>query len=158
MLHREFPASVTQQTICAYFWAGVAIGVLPYQSSKDWAFSVIEILDIPPIEIIEVATASDRNSALDALHVSAHGADMQTAGRLLLEDVHSQLNAGKISLMEATRTAMQVAQTTGLPDQVYYDFDGLDDELQLAVNGTYGTPAEIKVDILRALADHAGAT
>jgi hypothetical protein len=158
MLHREFPASVTQQTICAYFWAGVAVGVLPYQSSKAWAFSAIEVLESPPIEIIEVATASDRNSALDALQASAHGADQQTAGRLLLEDLHSQLKAGAISPMEATRAAMRVAQTTGLPDQVYYDFDGLDDELQLAVNGTYGPPAEIEADILKSLAEHAGAT
>ena len=158
MLHREFPAGVTQETISAYFWAGVAVGVLPFQSSKDWAFSVIEQSDAPPIEVIEVATANDRNSALDALRASAHGADQQVAGRFLLADIHTQLKAGDISALDATRAAMRVAQTTGLPDHVYYDFDGLDDELQLAVNGTYGTPAEIAADILKALAEHADAT
>lgn len=162
MLHREFPASVTRETICAYFWAGVAVGVLPFQSSKDWALSVIEASDAPPIEIIKVATANNRNSALEALQASAHGADQQMAGRLLLADIHAHLKTGDISAMEATRAAMRVAQTTTLPDQVYYDFDGLDDELQLAVNGTYGTPAEIAAeiaaDILKSLAVHAGAT
>jgi hypothetical protein len=158
MLHREFPAGVTQETISAYFWAGVAAGVLPFQSSKDWAFSVIEQSDVPSIEIIEVATANDRNSALDALQSSAHGADQQVAGRLLLADIHAQLKAGEISALEATRAAMRVAKTAELPDHVYYDFDGLDDELQLAVNGTYSTPAEIAADILETLAEHAGAT
>jgi hypothetical protein len=158
MSHREFPASFTQETICAYFWVGVAVGVLPFQSSKDWAFSVVEQLDAPPIEVIEVATANDRNSALDALQAAAHGADQQVAGRLLLADIHAQLKAGDIPALEATRAAMRVAQTARLPDCVYYDFDGLDDELQMAVNGVCGTSGEIAAEILKALAEHAGAT
>ena len=156
MSHSSFPAGVTQATICAYFRTGVAAGVLSFQSSKDWAFSVIEQLDAPPIEIIEVATAIDRNSALDALTASAHGADHQVAGRLLLAEIHRQLEIGKISAFEATRAAMRVAQETALPGHVYYDFDCLDDELLLAVGGTYGTPADVTENILKTLAEHAG--
>lgn len=158
MSRREFPAGFTQQTMCAYFWAGIAVGILPFQSSKEWAFSLVEALVAPPIEIIEIATASDRNSSLDALQASVHGADQQGAGRLLLSDIHRQLEAGAMSAVDATRAAMQVAEATGLPDAVYYEFDGLDDELQLSINGTYGTPAEIAADILDRLAAHAGAT
>jgi hypothetical protein len=158
MSHREFPASVTQATICSYFWAGVAVGVLPFQSGKDWAFSVIETLDEPPIEVIEIATANDRNSAMDALQAAAHGADQQAAGRLLLADILAQRKSGDISAADATLAAMRVAQTTSLPDEVYYHFDGLDDELQLAANGAYGNLAEITLDVLKALEEHAGAT
>jgi hypothetical protein len=158
MSHREFPASVTQATICAYFWAGTAVGVLPFQSAKDWAFSVIEALDAPPIEVIEIATANDRNSAMDALQATACDADQQTAGRWLLADILVQLKAGDILAMEAVRSAMRVVKTTSLPDEVYYDFDGLDDELQLAVNGTYGTLAEIAIDVGKALEKHASTT
>lgn len=158
MSHREFPVTATQATICAYFWAGIAIGALEFQGSKDWAFSIIEALDDPPIEIIEVATANDRNSAMDALQAAAHDADQQTGGRWLLADMLEQLNAGLISAAEATRLAMRIAQTTSLPDEVYYDFDGLDDELQLAANGVYSTPAEITLDVVMALQSHSGAT
>ena len=158
MSHRDFPANVTQATICAYFWAGTAVGVLQFQNGKDWAYSVIEALDAPPIEIIEIAIANDRNSAMDALQAAARDADPQTAGRWLLADIFNQLKAGGMSAMEAARSAMRVAQTTNLPNQVYYDFDGLDDELQLAANGTYGTPEEVAIEVLKALEEHAGAT
>lgn len=48
--------------------------MLPYQNIKDWAFSVIEQLGAPPLEVIEVATANGRDSGLNALQASAHGA------------------------------------------------------------------------------------
>jgi len=131
---------------------------LHFQGSKDWAFSVIEALSTPPIEVVEIATANDRNSAMDALEAAVHGADQQAAGRWLLADILDQLNAGHISAVEATRLAMRVAQTTSLPDEVYYDFDALDDELHLAANGVYSTPAGVTLDVVRALEAYAGAT
>ena len=158
MLHRDFPVGASHATICAYFWAGIAVGILPFQQAKEWAFAVVAALEAPPIEIIEVATSNERNGTLDALQSAAGGADQHAAGRWLLSDLSGQLAAGGISPMEAARAAMRVAQTTGLPDQVYYDFDALDDELHLAVNGDYGTPEEIGTDILKALKEHAGAT
>jgi hypothetical protein len=158
MSHREFPASVEQATICAYFWAGIAVGVISFQESKEWAFSVVEALDAPPIEIIEIATANDRNGAMDALQSAAHGADQQAGGYWLLADLHGQLSAGNISAPKAVRSAMRVAQTTKLSESIYYDFDGLDDELQLAANGTYSTPEAIEADVLKALKEHSGAT
>ena len=158
MSHREFPTSVTQGTICSYFWAGVAVGVLPLQRGKDWAFSIIEALDEPPFEVIEIAIANDHNSAMDALPAAAHGGDQQAAGRLLLADILVQLKAGDVTVEEATLAAMRVAQPTSLPDDVYYQFNVLDDELQLAFNGTYGNPAEITLEVLKALEEHADAT
>jgi hypothetical protein len=53
---------------------------------------------------------------------------------------------------------MRVAQTTSLADKVYYEFDGLDDELQLVLDGAYGTLDSVKTDLLVALGKHSGAT
>jgi hypothetical protein len=156
-LHRDFP-EVSQATICSYFGAGIAVGVLQFQVSKDWAFTVIEASDSPPIEIIDIAAAGDRNSAMDALQSAAHGADHQTAGRWLLADISQQLLAGDMTIADATRAAMRVAQTTSLADKVYYEFDGLDDELQLVLDGAYGTLDSVKTDLLVALGKHSGAT
>jgi hypothetical protein len=158
MLHRQFPASVTQATICSYFWAGIAVGSSHYQSAKDWAFSIIEALDAPPIEIIEIATANDRNSTMDALEAASDGADQQAAGRWLLTDLHHQLTVGDISALDAIRAAMRVVQIAGLPIEIYFDFDALDDELQLSDNGVYSSPAAVRLNVLDALVEHSGAT
>ena len=158
MSHREFPVSFTQETICSFFRAGAVAGVLPFQRGKNWAFSIIETLDEPPGEIIEIAMANDRNSVMDALQAAAHGADHQAAGRHLLVGILSQLQSGDISEDEAIFAAMRVAQATSLPDEVYYQFNVLDDQLQLVVRGTYGDLAEVRLDVLKALQEHAGGT
>ena len=158
MLHRQFPASVTQATICAYFRAGIEVGVLPFDSCKDWAFSVIEALDAPPIEIIDVATSNDRHSAMDALQAASYGASQQTAGRWLLENISHLLEAGDLSAMGALRTAMRVAHITDLPQKVYNDFDSLVHELEDVIKGVFGTPEGIQREILNALTLHASAT
>jgi hypothetical protein len=158
MLHRQFPSDATQATICAYFWAGIVVGVFPFQRSKDWAYTVVEVLDVPPIEIIEIASANDRNDAMDALQSAAHGADQTTTGYWLLADIFYQIKSGDIAAGEAVRLALRVAQTTGLPNDIYYDIDAFDDELQLAVNGAYSSPDQVAADILNALAEYSGAT
>lgn len=37
-MHRAFPADADDATICACFWAEIALGLLHFQASKDWAF------------------------------------------------------------------------------------------------------------------------
>ena len=132
--------------------------MLPFDSCKDWAFSVIEALDVPPIEIIEVATSSDRHSAMDALQAASYGASQQTAGRWLLEDISHLLEAGDLSAMGALRTAVRVAHTTDLPQEAFNDFDALIHEVEDVVKGVFGTPEGIQLVILNALRLHASAT
>jgi len=95
---------------------------------------------------------------MDALQGAAHGADQQTGSYWLLADLHDQLSAGHISAAEAVRYAMRVARATNLPESVYYEFDGLDDEFQLAFNGAYSTPEAVGSDVLKALKEHSSAT
>lgn len=158
MLHREFPPGVTTATICTYFQVGIEAGLVPYENSKDWAFSVIEQLDAPPIEIIEIATATQRNASLEALNVVADGADGPVAGRLLLQELLCQFYAGSIPAIHAVRTAMRVVRATGMPDSIYYDFDTLEDELILNANGVFGTPEALATDLTKTLEKHASST
>ena len=51
---------------------------------------------------------------------------------------------------------MQVARATQLPEDVYYAFDGLEDELVLLANGIYGTVAGLEADLVDALKQHSG--
>ena len=158
MLHTEFPTDATTATIATYYLVGIEAGILPYEQSKEWAFSVVERLDAPPIEIIEIATANQRNAALEALHVVTAGADGPVAGRLLLQEILGQFNVGAISAIQAVRTAMRVVRSTDMPDLVYYDFDILEDELVLVANGVFGTPEALAADLAKTLEQHAGAT
>ena len=158
MLHTEFPPSATTATIATYYRVGIEAGILPYEQSKEWAFSVVERLDAPPIEIIEIATANQRNAAIEALHVVTVGADGPMAGRFLLQEVLSQFKAGTIPAIQAVRTAMRVVRSTDMPDSIYYDFDILEDELILVANGVFGTPEALAADLAKALEQHAGAT
>lgn len=158
MSHRPFPVNVTQATICAYFWVGIAAGVISFECSKEWAFSVVEALDDPPIQVIEIATANDRMAAMDALRAAAGGADQQAGGYWLLADLHDQLGTGRISAAKAVRSALHVARATDLPESIYYDFDGLDDELQLVVNGAHGALEVVESHVLNALKEHSATT
>ncbi|MEN5099796.1 hypothetical protein [Stenotrophomonas sp.] len=143
-------------TACAFFRIGLVLGVLDEEASREWAYARIEARDTPAIEIIEIATAYDRNAALDALQAVTAHADWPAAGRWLLEDLLAQFQSGQRSALDTCRTAMQVARATQLPEDVYYAFDGLEDELVLLANGIYGTVAGLEADLVDALKQHSG--
>ncbi len=158
MLLRKFPATASHATICAYFWAGIAVGLIPFERSKDWACSIIELAEKPPIEIIDIATALDRNRCMDALQAGASGADSSLPGRWLLGDLHQLLESGVITTARALQMALRIAQTTDLPRSLCFEIDVLEDELALAINGAYGDPAQVEASTLSALAEFADAT
>jgi hypothetical protein len=140
MLHnRNFPQGTSDATASAYFLYGIESGLLPWDIGKEWAFDAIGERDQPSIEIIDVATASQRQTAIESLSALAAGADLIFAGRLLLATLHDQLQTGSLSLRAALRIAMHIVFSTSPRSQAYYDFDMLDDDLNLAESGIYGT-------------------
>lgn len=144
-------------TACAFFRIGLVLGVLEEDASREWAYARIEARDTPAIEIIEIATAHDRTAALEALQAITAHADWPAAGRWLLEELLAQFQSGQRSALDTSRTAMQVARATQLPEDVYRAFDCLDDELVLLANGIYGTGTSIDAALVAALNDHSGA-
>jgi len=57
-------------TACAFFWTGLALGILHVDAGREWAFARIDARDTPAIEIIEMATARDRDAAMEALQAA----------------------------------------------------------------------------------------
>ena len=57
-------------TACAFFWTGLALGILHVDAGREWAFARIDARDTPAIEIIEIATARDRDAAMEALQAA----------------------------------------------------------------------------------------
>ncbi len=144
-------------TACAFFWTGLALGILHVDAGREWAFARIDARDTPAIEIIEIATARDRDAAMEALQAVTYDAEWQTAGSWLLRELLVQFRSGRRSALETSRAAMQVASTARLPEEVYYAFDDLDDELVQLANGIIGTAAEIEVELVDALEKYSGA-
>ncbi len=155
MPHRTFPQHASTSTISAYFWVGVMVGVMPFEHARAWADAVIASSGSPPEGIAGVATAVDRDAVLDALHVAASGADHDTAGRWLLRDLLDRLRSGEMMVIDAVHMAMQVAQAAGLPDDVHERFDVLEDALQSAVEGVYGSLEDVSDKVIDAFEHHA---
>jgi hypothetical protein len=149
-----FPQSASPSTIAAYFLYGLEAGLFPEDCAREWAFRMIESIDTPPVTIIEVASARQRETIFSTLGTLASDGDKPLAGRWLLDFVHSELKAGRLPARSALRKAMQIASSTSLPDTVYYDFDSLEDQLWLAENGTCGSVDKTVQYALEALASH----
>ena len=154
MMRKDFPANADQATIAAYYLTGIVTGLFAFDCAKDWAFRVIETLDVPPVEIIEVATANDRDAAMEALCAVPGDANEQDAGRWLLAHIHDLLASARLTPIEAVVVALHVVRSTGLPGDIGVQLMLLDDELQLAVHGTFGSVQEISRDVLAALAEY----
>jgi hypothetical protein len=155
MLHREiFPADANDATIAAYFLLGIEAGLFAFDCAKEWAFGAIESRDNPPIQIIEIAASNLREESMSNLAAVLGDADSALAGRWLIGRIRGDLVAGRVSTRTAARMAMQVAGSAGLPQDLYYDFDAIDDELHLAESGTYSTVAQVTSDLLASLESH----
>lgn len=129
------PAEAHRASVCAYFWAGITLAILTSDDANAWAYDVIAALDAPPIEIIEIATAHDKYTVMDALKIGASQADWQQAGRWLLSDTCSRLAAGEISVLTAIWISMDIRETTGLPRDLWIELLILEDKVNLISDG-----------------------
>jgi len=155
MSHKNiFPINSSDGTIAAYYLYGMESGLFALDSAKEWAYQVIALRINPPIEIIEVATASRRQDVFSCLAAVGGPTDHILAGYWLLHQLHEELQAGDITVRFAVQAALQIARTTELPERVYYDFDGLEDELSLAEQGAFGTVLEATDAVLASLLEY----
>ena len=155
MSHKSiFPIDSSDGTIAAYYLYGMESGLFALDSAKEWAYQVIESRSNPAIEIIEVATALHRQDVFSCLAAVSGPANHSIAGYWLLHQLHEKLQAGDVTVRFAVQAALQIARTTELPERVYYDFDGLEDELSLAEQGAFGTISEATDSVLASLLEY----
>jgi hypothetical protein len=141
-------------TNAAYFLYGLGAGMFSADDVKSWAFAVIEEQKKPPVEIIEIAMSARREVLFESLKAVPGERDIQKAGRWLLSLLRKELQSNPSSLKTVARKAMQVARSTSQPEDVYYLFDGIDDEIFLAENNTYGSLKHCRSDLDAALAQY----
>ena len=150
----DFPADEARATEALYYLTGIETGVLAGDSAKEWAFAIVEALDEPPIEIIEVATAKDRLAAMAALRSVRGDPDYGFAAGRLMAQLGAQLQDGSISAMQSVRAARRICLSTRLQD-AEMQFMAFEEDLQLALDGMYGSPEHLRLELIELLKQRA---
>ncbi len=134
-------------TIAEYFRLGLETGLLKPEHASAWATSVVEALAEPPYSIIEVSWSKGLSSTLEALAAVEGDRDKGLAGRWMLGHLRHSMPQSDEHLHWVARRGMQIARSADLGDEIYYQFDLIDDELFLASSKTYGTFADCRASL-----------
>lgn len=137
---------------CHYF--GLRIRVLIEDTVKNWAYDIIRERDTPPIPIIEVATAPDRDALFKALRIAANGGDAVMATRLLLGHLHQELSADRISTASAVTAALTLCRRNPSSEEESNHFLILDEDIHLSEDATEGFHGNLKAQTLSYLATY----
>lgn len=140
----------TNATIAAYYLYGLEAGIVTLQQAKGWAFSVVESMDNPPADVIDVALSNGLPEISEKLNNVTGERNVQLAGKWLLSALNKNFHSNSSSIERITKQAMQVILSTALGDE-YYVFDSIDDSLSLAQSGTYGSLEMCRSELENAL-------
>jgi hypothetical protein len=136
-----------------YFRIGLEVGLCEPEEARDWAISVIDRMDGPPGEIIEISWRKPLAQLISDLNEVEGEPEMGLICRWLLGRLQLTLGSTDNSLGVAVRQAKGIARGAGSSD-LYYIFDVIEDELSLAEARTYGTVAKCRDDFDKALNEH----
>lgn len=139
-------------TIASYFLIGIDAGICTDDEARAWSFAVIDALDSPPGELIEVSWNKPRPALREDLKAVAGVADLEQVGRWLLGALRAT-HSPDAAFWPALKSALHIVNATGLGESLHYDFDGVGDELELAERGIWGTVAEARESFEHLLAD-----
>ncbi len=131
------PGEPTFATVAAYFRTGLMVGVCAPDEARAWALSIIATLDEPPGEIIEISWHKPLDALLADLSSVEGEADVALASYWLLKRVAELPNASADEVWDRLQQAMRIARYANLQD-LFDEFNGLDDELNLAISGVCG--------------------
>jgi len=136
-----------------YFRIGIEVGLCKPEEARDWALSVIDLMDEPPGEIIEVSWRKPLGQLITDLNEVKGERELDLVCRWLLGRLSLTLESTNTFLDRAVRQARGIAHAAG-DSELYYVFDVIEDELFLAEAQTYGTVAECRNAFDKALNEH----
>ena len=140
-------------SVAQYFRIGLEVGLCEPEEAREWAISVIDLMDEPPGEIIEVSWRKPLAQVISDLNEVLGEPDMALVCRWLLGRISLTLESTNNSLGIFVRQARGIARAVGDSD-LYYVFDAIEDELHLAENQTFGTVPACREEFDQALNEH----
>jgi hypothetical protein len=141
-------------SVAQYFRIALELGLCEPEEAREWAISVIDRMDEPPGEIIEVSWRKPLAQLISDLNDVEGEFEIGLVCQWLLGRISLTLESSSSSLGIAVQQAMGVAQAVGNSD-LYYVFDTIDDQLYLAETQTYGTVPACREDFDKALREYA---
>lgn len=140
----RYPQNLSDSNVAACFQYGLEAGIVTEEEVKNWALRIVDTLADPPCEIVEVLSSRTFAQLHGNLGQVAGERHTELVGRVLLCNLGQLLPDDPAELGTIVRKAMQIVRSTGLGDDDYYLFDAVDDGLNLALSGTYGTIADCR--------------
>lgn len=143
-------------TCAQFFRIGLEAGVCKPDVVRAWALSVIEKMDEPPGEIIEVSWNKPIPQLISDLNSVQGDANFEIAGQWLLYILLHEM-PDEARLWQTIAAAKQVAMSTGRSaesTELYCLLDSIEDELNLAEQEIYGTVAECRMELEAILSSH----
>lgn len=139
-------------TAAQFYRIALEVGLCDPDDARAWAISVIDKLSAPPGEIIEVSWRKPLAHLIEDLNSVQGEADISAIRSWLLHELW-RLSANSTAHVDrAVRQGMQLARSLS-DEELYYQFDRIDDGLQLATTQVYGTVAEVQSDLEEVLKD-----
>ena len=145
---------LTDATIADYYCKGIETALLAPEQARAWADSVIAKTDKPLYAFIEISLSQGVPEIISALREFPGERDQSNIGKWLLAKLQQVDVQSTTDLAAAVQKAMLVCRHCGLSEQIYYEFDGIDDSIYLARHGQYGTVDECRLDFLACLQRH----
>lgn len=143
----SFPKDLSDANAAACLKYSLEAGMATEEDARNWALAIVDSVADPSCEIVEVLASRTFADLLDKLSQVPGDPDTKLVGRLLLCNLGKVLPDDPAGLGATLRRAMQVVRSTGLDDDDYYLFDAVDDSLNLALSGTYGSLADCRRDL-----------
>jgi len=141
-------------TYSQFFRLGLETGICTADAAREWALSVIAEMDEPPGEVIEVSWRKPLPQLIADLHSVPGDVDLKTAGSWLLGILLRSLSSSNGDPRSVLTGAKQIALSMGghLSDtELYSLFSALEDKLDLAETGVFGTVEACKAELAEVL-------
>lgn len=119
---------------------GLDCGLFTKNEVIGWCDRLIESLDNPPYEIIELSLMGKKSISDLTQKLIEIGdlSDLKKVVKILLAILNHKFNLNEISLKEAIKSSYHLLMITNLWDEAeFYSLYWMDDEYELAANGIY---------------------
>lgn len=135
------------KVLTGIYYLGIGCGLWTKTEVIDWCDKVIEAIDSPPYEILEVSMMS--KSKIDdienKLFPLSELVDVEYSVNLVLSIIFEKLKLEKFSVEQAIRSTCRLLVHSGLYwESKYYDLYSFDDSYDLAKDGIYFTLTNVE--------------
>lgn len=124
--------SAHRSQIAEYFLVALHRGVARPEEAREWAFRIIEVEQDALGELVDVALSKDAASLEAALKAIGGPRDKLLAGKSVLQRISEHLLSGTYETKDAILVAMHTCQGVGLSQDLYYELDAMNENLEYA--------------------------